>query len=144
MTWLAPKLDKRIQIGRGVQTASGAGGLNFAFRSLLTVWAGVSPLSFRECIRGEQVGRTDTHEFTIRRAALNDLGKAFTLAFSTASDSIPDISPLKSDYFIFLQNGSATKGRLFRIRRLMDNNERGEYVMVRAEEIDEVGTGYAI
>lgn len=143
MTWLAPQLNKRIQIGRGVQTASGSGGLNFSFSSLLTVWAGLMPLSFRECIRGQQVGRLDTHEFTIRRVALSDLGRSFTSAFSTAADSIPDIAPIKADYFIFVQSGSTSRGRLFRNPRMLDNNEEGEYVKVRAEEVEERGTGYA-
>ena len=88
------------------------------------------------------MGRMDTHEFTIRRVALNSLGRAFTSAFSTDEDSILDITPLKADYFIFLQAGSTVKGRLFRIHRMLDNDGQGEYVKVRAEEIDEVGTGY--
>ena len=67
---------------------------------------------------------------------------AFTSAFSTDEDSILDITPLKADYFIFLQAGSTVKGRLFRIHRMLDNDGQGEYVKVRAEEIDEVGTGY--
>ena len=145
MTWLVPKLDKRIQIGEGSLSANSQGGFDFNFVSSSgPIWAGLRPLSHYEYIRGEQVGVEITHEFTMRRSAVANLGIAYSNGYSTGFDSVADLMPLKSDFFIFLQQGSTYKGRLFRIRRTMDNDERGEYLKVLALELEERGTGYPV
>ena len=73
---------------------------------------------------------------------VESLGKSFTKGFSSGFDSIEDLAPLKSQYYLFLQRGSTSKGRLFRIHGIMDANERREYLKIDAEEIEERGTGY--
>lgn len=142
MSWLVPLLRKRIQIGQPTQTANTDGGFDFGFNTLLTVWAGFKPLTPGQYIRGEQIGEGITGEFAIRRIAVASLGRDFAKGFGGGFDSIEDLVPLKSDYYIFLQQGSTVKGRLFRIKNVKDNDERGEYLRVQTEEIEERGTGF--
>lgn len=142
--FLASRLKERIQIRKiNSITPNDEGGFNRSYSTLLTIWAGFRPLSGRtKYIRGEQTEFFSTHEFTIRRSAVGNLGKAFSSAFDTNFDCIADLNPLKSDYFIFVQRGSTVKGRLFRINDIEDVNERKEYLIVLAEEIEEVGSGF--
>jgi len=49
---------------------------------------------------------------------------------------------LKSDYYLFVQMKSATKGRLFKIDSIVNINEQGELLSIATEEIEERGTGY--
>ena len=43
-----------------------------------------------------------------------------------------------------VQEGSAVKGRIFRVHNISDNKEMGEYYNLQVEEIEEKGTGYAL
>jgi len=146
MTWLIPQLKERVQIGKPVQTANDNGGFDFSFDVLLTIWMGLKPSRFAgrgpEYIRGEQINENITHEFICRKSAVESLGRDFAKGFSEGFDSIEDLAPLKSDYFLFLQRGSAVKGRLFRIHGVTDNKEQREYLKIGAEEIEERGTGW--
>lgn len=142
MTWLAPKLTQRVQVGKPTQTPNTDGGFDFAFDTLLTIWSGLKPVTPGQYIRGEQIGEGVTHEFKIRRSAVASLGRVFGKGFDGGFDSIADLAPLKRDYFLFMQRGSMVKGRLFRIKDVKDNDERREYLRVRAEEIEERGSGY--
>ena len=146
MTWLAPQLSKRVQVGKPTQLPNAEGGFDFGFDTLLTVWMGLKPVTFKgsgsKYIRGEQINENITHKFTVRRIAIASLGKAFTKGFSAGFDSIEDLGLLKSDYYLFLQQGSTVKGRLFRIHEVVNKNEQDEYLMVGAEEIGEKGTGF--
>ena len=144
---LAYKLKHRIQIQRAIQTPNNSGGYDRTYETLLTVWAGLNELtnltSYAKYIRGEAItDKTPTHEFKVRKVAVQNLGQETTKAFSTAFDSIEDLMPLKSDYFIFLQQGSTVKGRLFQIIDLSRDENYNEYIKFRAMEIEEKGTGY--
>ena len=157
MTWLCPKLNRRIKILKATQIPNIAGGFNHVYgvpfgdgfeegvfddsAPLLTVWAGLKPLTPGQYIRGEQVGEGITHEVIIRRIAVASLGKEFAKGFAIAFNSIEDLTPLKTDYFIFMQQGSTVKGRLFRIKNVKDNDERREYLRVQVTEEEEHGTG---
>lgn len=141
MTWLVPKLRERVQVGKPTQTPNSDGGFDFDFDTLLTIWAGLKPVTPGQYIRGEQIGEGITHEFTIRRMAVASLGRTFGRGFSSGFDSIEDLAPLKRDYFLFMQRGSTVKGRLFRIKDVKDNDERREYLRVQAGEIEERGSG---
>jgi hypothetical protein len=149
MTWLAPHLDKRVQIGTASQTPNSSGGFDFVFNSLLTIWMGMKPISPGEYmrsryIRGVQTEETTTHRFIARQTALASLGKEFGRAFGSGFKSIQDFTMIKSDYFMFVQGGSTVRGRLFRIRDIMDNKEQGEYFHISSEEIEQQGTGFQI
>lgn len=158
MTWIAPQLDRRVQVLMPTQRPNEAGGFDFGFgvpfgdsfeygsfgymAPLLTIWAGLKPVTPGQYIRGEQIGEGVTHEFKIRRGAVASLGRTFGKGFGGGFDSIEDLAPLKTDYFLFLQRSSTVKGRLFRIKNVKDNDERREYLRVQAEELEERGTGY--
>lgn len=146
MTWLAPQLNRRVQIGKPVQMPNDDGGFDLTFDTLLTIWMGIKPVTFKGAgssyIRGEQINENITHVFTARRMAISSLGRTYSRAFSAAFDSIEDLGLLKTDYFLFLQQGSTVKGRLFRIHEVTNKNERDEYLVIGAEEIEERGTGY--
>jgi len=146
MTWLAPRLRERIQIRKASQDANDDGGFDQTYTTLLTIWAELKEAAFvgraSQSVGGEQVNEAITHNFTIRRVAVDTLGTAFASAFDTDYDNIADLTPLKTSYYIFVQRSSTTKGRLFRIRSVADVRERREYLKVSCEEIEEQGTGY--
>lgn len=149
MTWLCPKLNRRVQIGTASQTANDEGGFDFEFNSLLSVWMGLKPIAYRntirtEYIRGVQISEIDTHWFVVRKCAIVNLGKEFQRSFSYAFTAIEDMSMVKSDYFLFVQKDSTVNGRLFRINNISDNNDQGEYFNITAEEIEQRGTGFAL
>lgn len=141
MTWLAPKLKRRIEIRTATQTPNSSGGFDRGYTTLITIWANVKPVRYNEYIRGVQVGKNITHEMIIRKTSIQNLGKDYNRAFGDGFDSIADLNSLKSDYFVFLKsNGS--KGRLFRIDGIENDEMNMEYLKLRAEEIEEQGTGY--
>ena len=148
MTWLAPQLRRRVQIKKPTQTPNSVtGGLDRGYETLLTIWAAFAPVKFGSFaqatyIRGAQTSSVITHEFVIRRVAIQNLGKSFGSGFGSGFDSIADLAPLKSDYFLFVEEESTTKGRLFRIHKIQDVGERKEYLKLFCEEIEEQAAGY--
>ena len=147
--WLAPRLDKRIQILKPIQDPnSTSGGFDRSYETLLTVWGELKPLAYirssAEYIRGVQITENVTHSIVVRRVAVQNLGRSFSSGFSIGFESIPDLNILKSDMFMLVQQGSTVKGRLFRVRNITDVKEEGMYLNIMAEEIEEKGTGYPI
>ena len=146
MTWLTPQLSERVQIGTPTQPANDAGGFDFTFNAITTLWMEFKPITFKgasvKYVRGEQTSETDTHTFKVREIELSSLGKAFTAAFSDDFDSIADLNALKTQYFLFVEKGSSSKGRLFRIKGTTNHNEDDEYITIVAEETEERGTGW--
>lgn len=159
MTWLVPKLNRRVQLLKPTQTPNEDGGLDLVFGQpygsgfesegfdflapMLTVWMGVVPIGVGgKYVRGEQVMENTTHEFVCRARAVSNLGHEFSTAFNSGFKYMNDLNPLKSDYFLFMQKPSSVKGRLFRIQNVVNANERDEYMVILAEEIEERGTGY--
>ena len=146
MTWLAAKLNKRVQIGNPIQRANDEGGFDFSFDVILTVWMGMNLVgnkgAFLNYLRGQQINETATHKFIVRKIAVQELGREFSLAFSNAFKYMPDLMPLTSDYFLFLQKSNSIEGRLFRILGAKEVKERNEYLEIDAEEIEERGAGH--
>lgn len=148
MTWLTSKLKDRIQIRKGIQTADDGGGFDRTYETLLTIWASVLPSSqFRlnsaSYTRGSQTEWDNlTHIVIVRKIAVAALGTGFSSAFGDGFNTIADLRPLKSEYFIFVERGSTTKGTLLRIRNIVDNDERKEFLNLKCEEIEEQGTGF--
>lgn len=145
MTWLAHRLRERIEIRKATQIPNDAGGMDRGYTTLITIWAGIKPIALTTAqtayIRGKQIEDIETHEFIVRRAAVSSLGCAFAKVFANAFDSVGDLAPLKSEWFIFLKRGMV-KGRTFKISRGVDNNEQGEFLRIKAREVEETGTGY--
>lgn len=150
MTWLAPKLNKRVQVRIPIQTPNDSGGFDRSYDTVSTIWGGYKPKNSTRYIRGVQTvslspdnQNVGTHEFIIRRVAIDTLGRQFGKGFGAGFDSIADLHPLKSEFFFFVQDSSTVKGRLFRIINITDNNEQKEFLKVDCKEIEETGTGYA-
>lgn len=149
MSWLAPKLRDRVQIRKAVQTENETtGGFSRTYTTLDTIWAEIKALTWKSSavrpIRGVNTEELSSHIFKVRRCALSSFGMTFTSAFSNAFDSIPDMYLLKADYFLFLEDGSTTKGRLFRIDSVAPGEERKEFLEIVATEIEELGTGFPL
>lgn len=148
MSWLAPRLNRRVQIGFPVQTENSDGGFDFSFTILTTVWMSIRPISFRisgaSYIRGQQVTETATHLFEVRKQSVVNLGPEFSMAFSTAWKMMENISSIKANYYLFLESTSTTKGRLFKITSALDEGENREFITITAEEIEERGAGWPI
>jgi len=145
MTRLAKELKHRIQIKKATQDDNGDGGFDRDYTTLLTIWAGYKSIKYSSYVRESNVdGEGEvTGIFKIRRCAVITLGTAFTTGYSTGFNSIRNLNPLTSEYFIFMRCGSSTKGRLFRISGVQDDEERREFYRVKAIEIEERGTGFS-
>jgi hypothetical protein len=139
MTWLVPKLDKRTDICKPIQIPDSAGGFDTTFEVIVSLWSNLSTIKnspFLNIVRGMQNNQIATHIFLIRECAVRHLKLRSTE---------PTLNPIKSNYFIFLRQGSeesSTKGRRFAIREVIDFEERGEYYKISVEELNEEGTNY--
>ena len=140
MTWLAAKLDKRIDICEPVQTPGADGGFSLSFTVICSIWANIAPIKnspFMKFIRGMQVNRDSaTHLITVRQCALRQIA-------DRSSDRT--LNALKGNYFLFLRQGNeeaASKGRRFAIKEIIDPKENGEYYICSVEELFEEGAAY--
>lgn len=113
---------------------------------LKTIWMGCKPVGYKgtgsKYIRGRQVGENVTHEFICRHLSVAHFGKKFSKGFDSGYKQMADLGPLKADWYLFLENGSSVKGRLFKIDSMINVNEQDEYLSIAAEEVEERGTGY--
>lgn len=142
--WMAPKLKHRIKICEATQTPNDNGGFDLSYTTIIRVWAGIKEMSdYSKYIRGVQINNeTETHEFLIRLSSVQNIGKAFSKAFSVAFNSIGDFNPVKSNYYILTDEGSSPiKGRLFRIRSCKRDDNFKTFIKIRCNEIEEQGTG---
>jgi hypothetical protein len=139
MTWLAPKLNRRIDICKPIQDPDKEGGFELSFEIVVSIWAAIAPIRatpFNKWIRGMQINENPTHNFTIRSCALDIIRN---------KSGEKTLNPVKSNYFIFLREGNdeaSTKGRRFAIREVVNVKESGEYYILSAEELNEEGTSY--
>lgn len=146
MARLTPTLRHRVQIRTPIQTANDDnGGYDLEYTTIATLWMGMKVSRFQgrgaEYVDNEQVNTSVTHNFKVRNIELSSIGRAFSPAFSNGFDSVVDLFALKTDYFLFLEKGSATKGRSFRIHSVTNDHERDHFFNIGAEEIETVGTG---
>ena len=164
MSWICANLRERVQVLIPEQNPNDNGSLDLEFGQPMgdsfefgqfdklapvkTIWAGLKPISFQgrgaQYVRGEQINENVTHAFKIRKSSLDDLGKEFGLGFSSAFKYMADLIGLKSNYFLFVERGSSSKGRLFRVHDVVDHREDREYYNIGAEEIETKGDGYGI
>ena len=146
MTWLAPKLNRRVTLQQPIQDPDNfTGGYDRDYADLITVWMGVKPFGIKNMnaayVRGVQIETIPTHTFIVRFNSVSNLGKAFTKGFDDSYDSIADLIPVKKDIFLYLKGG-VTKGRRFKTLNANLVDERTEYMEILVQEIEEVGTGY--
>ena len=139
--WLTPQLDKRVKLFEPSQAEGSAGGLEQTYTELKEIWAGVQSVSHNTYMRWSSTEEGSiSHEFIIRKNAVDDLHTQFSTAFAGATDNIADLNPIKSNMYIMLL-ASSTKGRFFRVKRVMNVEEKDEYLSILCEEIEEFGTG---
>ncbi len=141
--WTAPELRYQVQVREPVQTEEDEGGLILAFTTLKTIWAGITAVSPNKYVRYSSVEDFDSisHEFLVRRSSVDDLHTGYTKGYSSGYNSVADLMPLKGTMYFFLEQGSTAKGRLFKIQRPMDEDERRENLLILCEEVEERGTG---
>ena len=133
-----------------VQTPNSSGGFTRSYETLVTVWAEASRTrrDFETYVRAIRGVTNDTqfesHEFTVRYSSVKHLGTQFSSAFSEAFETISDINSVKSDYFLFLERGSAgtAKGKLFKVEKFRLDEQRQELMTMRAQEVEEQGVGW--
>jgi len=146
MSWITPKLNQQVQIGKPIQTENDDGGFDFSLDVLATLWMGVKTFGYKSdgvrYVRGQQINAAITHEFMARYIEVTAFGGEFAIGFGSGLNIQNDLTNPKSDYYLFLECGSTVKGRLFRVDNLLNNKEQNEYVTILAEEVEERGTGY--
>lgn len=143
----ASKLRHYFQIREADVSASSErlGGLDQTYTILLKLWGSLSPItdnSTAAIIRGVNIDEVATHTIKFRWIDIKSLGNAFTSGFSFGFKSMPELNPLKNQYFIYKEEGSAVKGRLFKILGTRIDEAYKEYVYVKVREIEEHGTGH--
>jgi head-tail adaptor len=170
MAWMANKLRNRIQLKYAVQTPESSGGLDKTYVKLLRLWAEIIHMRTTstnnmgyEAWRNVSADDVETHQFKVRYGSTisktvrafaggfddgydskytDGLSRAFSLGYSTAFNSILDMDPIKANYFVFLENGSQIKGKLFRIRRIIFDEIHKEWILINCSAVDERGTGF--
>ena len=141
---LAAILKHRLEICTPNQDANDTGGFDISYTTIATIWGGVSELSdWSQYVRGQHIGIRDTHEFIVRFSAIKNLGKAYASAFANSFYSIGNLIPLKTQWFIKLNNTN-TKKRLFQITGVKRDDNCKAWMKIRAIEIEEQGTGWPI
>ncbi len=144
---LAGSLKHRFQILKPSLTPSTErdGGLDQSYEILLRVWGEFKPASENAiviAIRGVNTEDTVTGIVRFRWIAVKSLGKAFTSGYSLGYKGMSDLNPLKSNYYLFKEEGSQVKGRLFRIIGMVRDEDYKEFIKIRVHEVEEQGTGY--
>jgi head-tail adaptor len=141
------KAEQQVDTGDGFGDYPTAAPIKRGYVDLKTVWCFIQPKSsltdFVSAVRGEQEFDRVTHEFWVRREAVRGLGAAFSAAYSTGFDTVQQINPIKNDFFLFLKEGTTTKGRRFQCKETRMDERNHEYLMIRCKEVEEVGTGWA-
>jgi head-tail adaptor len=142
--WLAQNLRHRLQIRKPVITPKSTGSLGTTYTTLTTIWAEIKPVSeYLKSIRGAQTQQGNyTHVFTVRTAAIIQIGREFDLGFDTGFKNMSDISQIKSEWFLFMEHGGATKGTLYKVTGIQRDDDHHEFAKIYAEEYYEKGTGW--
>lgn len=142
MSYMAPKLNHRVQFKQGVYTPNDNGGMDRGYTTLTSCWAEIKNVSkFIEAVRNESITDVYTLEIKVRKSSVDRLGVAFSKAFSSAFNSIPDINPIKADFFCLIESGASYKGRLFKVTGTKLDEKNNEYLLIRLKEVEEHGTG---
>jgi head-tail adaptor len=154
MGMIAPRLNKRVQIQQMDKEAYGTdkydqwtkAPVSNIYTTLKTVWCYVMETradDFVEAIRKmNQAEDSPTHKIMVRWESIKNLNVAFASSFDESYDTLIDIMPLKSDYYLFLEkDGKSYKGRRLKINNIALDEMNSEYVLIRATQIEEVGTG---
>lgn len=145
MKFLCDELTYRAKLQKAVQTPNDDGGYTRSYETIKSFWLGLQEESpYLNAVRGVNIGEGVTQIGKARFQSLQSLGAAFNNAFSYAFNSIPDINTVKSNYFIFVQEDSATRGRLFQIMGMGRDEKNRQLIRIQMHYIEEQGTGFQI
>lgn len=159
MSFIAHKLKHRAQILKSENEPNPtSGGFDRSYTQLTRIWCGLkvineqSIVSGTSNVRGQNISLIDTHEFLMRYSSVigtiigstQGLSRAFSSGFSKGFDSILDTDPIKREYFLFLEDGGGNtqRGRLFRINRVIRDENYKKYFRIKATQLEEQGTGF--
>lgn len=145
MTWMTPKLRKKIQIQEAENTPMSSGTFERDYTTLKRIWAEIkinSKAAYIAAIRGVNTDEEiSTHIIKIRKSSVSDLGTHFKKAFNSAFDSIADLNAIKTNYFIFIEETNQIRGRRLKINGIQQDEIHREYMNIIATEIEERGSG---
>lgn len=172
MSYIAGKLKHKIHIFQAVDAPdTDSGRFIRSYRKLITLWAGKKNIgNFLMAIRGVNSEKYNsnapisTDEFMVRWSSAvskfyrtfetgfeggfdslenNGMGKAFSEGYDNGFNSLADIYPIKTDYFLFLQYGNtdAYRGRLYKIDRVVRDDNHKEVILLKCTEVEEQGLG---
>lgn len=99
------ELNHRLVLEQPVETADGAGGVTRSYQAVTTLWAALTPASARGAVEAARLGANVTHHIVIR--------------------SGPELTTRHR-----FREGT----RIFRIVALREQDERGRFVEISAEE----------
>jgi len=143
--YLVNDLHYRAHIKKPIQTPNDGGGFDRGYTTVDSFWMGLKMESaYIRAIRGENTGEGVTQIGIARFQALQYLGKSFTKGYSVGFNTIADINFIKSNYFIFVEEDSSTRGRMFRIMGFARDEIYRQWINIQLQEIEEQGTGYKI
>ncbi len=143
--YLVSSLKHRAHIKKPIQTPNDGGGFDRGYATVDSFWMGLKmESSYIRAVRGENTGEGITQIGIARFQALQYLGKAFSAGYSTGFNTIADINFIKSNYFIFIEENSSTRGRMFRIMGFARDEKNRQWISIQLQEIEEQGTGYKI
>ena len=142
---LVNELKHRAHLKKPVQTPNNDGGFDISYVTVDSFWMGLkTESSYIRAIRGHNTGEGITQVGIARFQALQNLGRAFSTGYSKGYDSIADINNVKANYFLFIEEDSSTRGRLFRIKALARDEINRQWMQIQLQEVEEQGTGYQI
>jgi hypothetical protein len=147
--YLAKDLRYRIQIKTPIQTPDSSTDatenleVELTYTTVATIWGDIRTDSkWVEALRGVQDNERETLEIKVRHSAIYAFGSQYASAFSTSFDESRDMNPLKRDFFCFIENDGAYKGKLYRITGIKKDNYNKRFFLIRVVEEEEQGTGY--
>ncbi len=141
MTYMAGMLNQRGDIQRAVMAAATGGKLLRTYTTITTIWCTLNPLKDNIMIRYQEIGQNITHECTVRKSAIDELGSGFTAGFSSGLKVNSDIYMVKSDYYFFVKDRTSTAGRLFQIKGMRLDEQNQEFIKLLLMHIEEQNTG---
>jgi hypothetical protein len=170
-SYIAGKLKHRIHIMRAIDTPNEFGGFSRQYKKLVSLYAWKKSIgSYLMLIRGGNIEKYNynspisTDEFGVRFSSViskfqrtfdsgyesgvdslenGGMGRKFSIGYDNGFNSLTDMYPIKSDYFVFLQSGNsdAYRGRLYRINRIVRDDNLKEFVILQCSEDEERGLG---
>ena len=171
MSYMAGELKHRIHVMQADDVPAPSGLMERRYKRLVTLWSGKksigSYLMFIRSVNAEKYSSNaplSTDEFKVRWSSVvsklyrtfssafeesldslekNGVGRSFDGGYDNNFDSLIDIFPIKTDYFVFLQKGNSDtyRGRLYKINRVIRDDDNEEFIKMQCTEIEEVGLG---